>query len=58
MYTPATNFIPDFFHNEVSCEEYYEFSRSYRYNKDSDFLSWEDYDKRDNFEEEYSERRY
>ena len=45
MYTPATNFIPDFFHNEVSCEEYYEFSRSYRYNKDSDFLSWEDYDK-------------
>ena len=57
MYTESCNYILDSFHANVSTEEYYEYSNTYR-SRNRDFMSWDDYDKRDNFEEEYSERRY
>lgn len=56
MLTPFENYNYDAFLTNVTCEEYYEFSNSYR-TRDRELRSWQDYDMRDNFIEDYSERR-
>lgn len=56
MLTPFENYNKDAFRESVSPEEYYELAGTYSYHKS--FRTWEDYDKRDNFYEEYSEREY
>lgn len=56
MLTPFENYNREAFRESTTPEEYYEFSGTYSYRES--FRSWEDYDKRDNFIEEYSEREY
>ena len=56
MLTPFENYNLDAFLTNVTCEEYYEYSNSYRA-RDRELISWDDYDKRDNFIETFSERR-